>query len=149
MKETDGDCIRPWDEADAELISAALRWARSKAPSSARNTLAVCERAVRRDDEIPLGAPEAYYVVVPAAERLIMEAADPLARQEERRGRLSLVAGMYVRREGMDSRLAARLENVVAHGVEKRGLRRQWERFLAAAQARRAAAGWPLDENGE
>lgn len=141
MREETDDCIRPWNEGDAALISAALRWVNSKRPSASRNTRAVCERAVRRDDEIPLRSPEAYYVVIPAAERLILEAGVPEASSAERREKLSAVARLYARRGSMSPQVAARLESAVGHGIAKRGLIPQWNRVLAAQPSAKEAGG--------
>lgn len=129
MREETADCIRPWDERGCALISAAERWARSKPPEAARNTLAVCGRARRSDDEIALDSDEAFFVVVPAAERLLLEAA--FANPAVRETRLILLCSLWSRRQAMSPRLRSRLESVVARGVEKRGLGQQWEGVLA------------------
>lgn len=147
MREETADCIRPWREGDAQIISAAMRWARSKPPSAARNTLAVCERARRGDDEIALDSDEAFFVVVPAAERLVLEAA--FAAPAECAARLCLLCSLWSRRQAMSPRLRPRFESVVSRGVEKRGLRRQWERAVAAGRLSEGMDGGTHEKNGE
>lgn len=147
MREETADCIRPWDERDAALIAAAMRWARSKPPAAARNTLAVCGRARRGDDEVALDSDEAFFVVVPAAERLILEA--NLATPSECEAKLAPLCSLWSRRQAMSPCLRSRFERVVHRGVEKRGLRRQWERALAVARLRGDLSSAAYDKNGE
>lgn len=147
MREETADCIRPWDERDSALVAAAERWARGKPPAAARNTLAVCDRARRGDDEIALDSDEAFFVVVPAAERLILEAA--FANPSEREARLILLCSLWSRRQAMSPRLRPRFESVVARGIEKRGLGRQWERALAVSRYRGGVTGEAHRKNGE
>lgn len=107
MHEVFGPCIRPWVPKDAAILQAALRRAAGRPGDDAADKIvAVVTRSFRDLDEVDYDSPEAYYVVVPAMEQLLGEAAGPRPTAAS----VAALADLLSRRGYMPPRLAGRVD---------------------------------------
>lgn len=135
--------IRPWTEQDAEIFSAASRWALSH--PRARAVQPICAWAVRTMSPLPLTTDEAYYVVVAAIQQLFAEAAYSSTSQAKRK--LGIIKGLVEREPAMPRGLRLRVDSLVEQHIKMPDMARLWGKAEADYDAGARNAG-DIDEVG-
>lgn len=139
MREETRDCLRPWDENDSQILSAAMRWGLRRRNAVGLTTRRVVHRARRDDEEIAFDAPEAGYVVTQALEQLMFEA--NYSDRPAATAKLGQAAGLYLECPSMPPALSVRTERVATRAVRKYGMAAQWHRALAVASGNKYGTG--------